>query len=79
MAYSNLFGSLGCTLIYLFQNGDLVAIGAQNGYFFLYSLEADKFVYAEKTHMGGIEGLIWRDNLICTCSSDNIINVIDIN
>jgi hypothetical protein len=60
------------------KDGDLAAIAAQNGFFFLYSLTLNKFIWAEKIHLGGIEGLVWKGNLICTCSSDNILNVIDL-
>jgi hypothetical protein len=36
-----------------------------------------KILYAEKIHMGGIEGLVWKKNLLCSCSSDNTINIIN--
>lgn len=66
------------TYLALQKDGDLVFIGAQNGYLFIYSFVEDRFIYAEKIHLGGIEGLVWKDNVVCTCSSDNILNILTI-
>ncbi|KAM3128531.1 hypothetical protein pb186bvf_019374 [Paramecium bursaria] len=66
------------TLTYMgFQNGgSILAIGAQNGYLFLYCIKEQRFIFAQKVHMGGIEGLAIKQNKVATCSSDNSVNVI---
>lgn len=57
---------------------NLIAIGAQNGYFFVYDLDKNDFIVVKKIHMGGIEGLIMRNDIIATCSSDDTINITQI-
>ncbi|KAL4479808.1 hypothetical protein ABPG73_018029 [Tetrahymena malaccensis] len=64
------------TYLALEDGGTRVAIGSQNGYFFIYDLLEKQFKYSEKIHMGGIEGLVWKKSKIFTCSSDCCINVI---
>ncbi|CAD8205634.1 unnamed protein product [Paramecium octaurelia] len=67
------------TLTYMSVYQNLIAIGCQNGYFFLYDQEKGDFVFVQKTHMGGIEGLVMNSKYIATCSSDDCVNVIRIN
>lgn len=69
------------TLTYLAlepQAGTRVAIGSQNGYLFIFDLVQGRFVYAEKVHLGGVEGLVWTNDMIITCSSDLTVNVLRI-
>lgn len=66
------------TLTYMCVREGKIAIGAQNGYFFLYSIDEGRYLFADKLHMGGIEGLAWRGKRIATCSSDEAINVIEL-
>ncbi|EGR31109.1 hypothetical protein IMG5_117520 [Ichthyophthirius multifiliis] len=54
------------TYLSLENGGTRVAIG----YLFIYDLLNYEFQYCEKIHMGGIEGLIWKNNQIFTCSND---------
>ncbi|CAD8103641.1 unnamed protein product [Paramecium sonneborni] len=67
------------TLTYMSVFQNLLAIGCQNGYFFLYDQQQGDFIVAQKTHMGGIEGLVMNSKYIATCSSDDCVNVIKIN
>ncbi|KRX03871.1 WD40-repeat-containing domain [Pseudocohnilembus persalinus] len=66
------------TYLALEKNGKHLAIGGQSGYLFIYDIMEEKWVYAEKIHLGGIEGLIWKNNKIITCSSDCTINMFTI-
>lgn len=47
-----------------------MAVSSQNGYLFMFDLAQRKFVFSEKIHIPGIEGLIWEKGIIATCSSD---------
>ena len=53
-----------------------MAIGSQNGYLFIYDIVENKFIFTEKIHMGGIEGMIWKKDVLITCSSDLCVNII---
>jgi len=64
------------TYLSLEPNGTRLAVGAQNGYLFIYDIVNKKFEFSEKVHTGSIEGLDWKKNVLVTCSSDNTINVI---
>ncbi|EAS01161.2 WD domain, G-beta repeat protein (macronuclear) [Tetrahymena thermophila SB210] len=66
------------TYISLEENGTRVAVGSQNGYLFIIDLVQNKFIFAERVHLGGIEGVIWKKNKIFTCSNDCNINVINL-
>jgi WD40 repeat protein len=66
------------TYLALEPNGHRVAVGSQNGYLFIYDIFEKDLLYGEKIHLGGIEGLDWKGNKICTCSSDLCINIIEL-
>ncbi len=66
------------TYLALEPRGHRVAIGSQNGYLFVYDILERELVFGEKIHLGGIEGLDWRNGKVCTCSSDLCINLISI-
>ncbi|KAL4450886.1 hypothetical protein ABPG74_011728 [Tetrahymena malaccensis] len=66
------------TYISLEENGSRVAVGSQNGYLFVIDLVLKKFIFADRIHLGGIEGVIWKSNKIFTCSNDCSVNVINL-
>ena len=66
------------TYLALEPNGYRVAVGSQTGYLFIYDIRGKDLLFGEKIHLGGIEGLDWKDNKICTCSSDLCINIIEL-
>jgi hypothetical protein len=66
------------TYLALEEGGSRVAIGSQNGYLFIYDIKRERFEYAEKVHLGGVEGLVWAADKIITCSSDLAINIITV-
>jgi hypothetical protein len=53
-----------------------VAIGSQSGFLFIFDICSNKMVFAEKIHLGGIEGMDWRGNKLITCSSDLCICIV---
>lgn len=64
------------TYLALEPNGEFLAIVSQTGYLFLFDLSNQQFFYRNKIHLGGIEGLQWRNQMIVTCGSDNLVSVI---
>ncbi len=66
------------TLTYLAieQGGSRLAIGTQNGYLLVFDMLAEQFVFAEKLHLGGVEGLAFDHGRITTVSSDLVVNVV---
>ncbi|KAL4494969.1 hypothetical protein ABPG72_015669 [Tetrahymena utriculariae] len=66
------------TYLSLEEEGSRVAVGSQNGYLFVIDLILKKFIFAERVHLGGIEGVIWKKNKIFTCSNDCSVNVINL-
>lgn len=46
------------------------------GYLHIFDLRQRKFIFGEKVHMQGIEGLLWAGPSIYTCSSDMLISVV---
>ncbi len=44
---------------------------------FIYDLVENKFIFSENIHMGGIEGISWRGDILVTCSSDLTVNMIN--
>lgn len=66
------------TYLALENGGSRVAIGSQNGYLFIYDIKQDRFEFAEKVHLGGVEGLVWAGDKIITCSSDLAINIMTV-
>lgn len=59
------------TYMALEQGGRLLAVASQIGHLFVFDLLAQKLVFHEKIHLGGIEGLAMHKGIVYTCSSDN--------
>jgi len=64
------------TYLSLEKGGTRVAIGAQNGFLFIYDLLQKEFIFSERIHNGSVEGLDWRGNTVVTCSADNCISIV---
>ena len=72
------------------KGGTHVAIGAQNGFLFVYDLLNKEFLFAERIHngtflflsvylmviLGSVEGLDWKGDTVITCSADNSVSLI---
>jgi hypothetical protein len=70
------------TYISLEEGGTHLAVSTQNGYIIIFSLVTWTPVFCEKLHLGGIEGLCWKKNMLVACSSDlniTLIKSIDFN
>lgn len=63
------------TYLSLEEDGSHLAVSTQNGFVVIYSLVTWEIVFCEKIHLGGIEGLCWKGNMLVTCSSDLNIGV----
>ena len=61
------------------EDKNLLCVGTQAGYLIIYDFSQEKIKFMEKIHYGGIEGLVFENNMISTCGNDNIFNVIKIN
>lgn len=61
------------------KNKNLLCIGSQAGYLIIYNILEQKIKFLEKIHYGGIEGVVFENNIISTCGNDNAFNIIDIN
>ena len=61
------------------ENNNLLCVGAQAGYIIIYDIKDKKIKFLEKIHYGGIEGLVFENNIISTCGNDNTFNIIEIN
>ena len=57
----------------------LVCLGSQAGYLIIYDFLKKEIKFLEKIHFGGIEGIVFEDNIISTCGNDNVFNIIEIN
>ena len=70
-----------CSFNHCDKNSDnnLLCIGTQAGYLIIYDLLEQKIKFLEKIHYGGIEGVVFENNIISTCGNDNVFNVIEIN
>eukprot|EP01017_Pseudomicrothorax_dubius_P021253 TRINITY_DN22936_c0_g1_i1.p1 TRINITY_DN22936_c0_g1~~TRINITY_DN22936_c0_g1_i1.p1 ORF type:complete len:150 (-),score=24.82 TRINITY_DN22936_c0_g1_i1:43-450(-) len=66
------------TYLALEEGGENLGIGAQNGFFFLFNIPRRTFLFSNKIHLGGIEGLSYRNGKFAVCSSDNSISVISV-
>jgi len=69
------------TLTYmgLEKGGRRVACAAQNGFLFVYDLKKKEFEFAERVHLGSIEGLKWGEKgKLVTCAADLTIQVTEI-
>ena len=60
------------------ENNNLLCVGAQAGYIIIYDIKDKKIKFLEKIHYGGIEGLVFENNIISTCGNDNTFNIIEI-
>ena len=61
------------------KNNNLLCVGAQAGYLIIYDIEEKKIKFLEKIHYGGIEGVVFENNIISTCGNDNVFNILEIN
>ena len=61
------------------NNNNLLCIGVQSGYLIIYDITDKKIKFLEKIHYGGIEGVVFENNVISTCGNDNVFNIIEIN
>ena len=61
------------------ENRNLLCVGTQAGYLIIYDINEKNIKFMEKTHYGGIEGVVFENNIISTCGNDNIFNIIEIN
>ena len=61
------------------NNNNLLCIGTQAGYLIIYDLSEKKIQFLDKIHYGGIEGVVFENNIISTCGNDNAFNIIEIN
>jgi len=61
------------------ENKNLICIGTQAGYLIIYDISEKNIKFMEKIHYGGIEGVVFENNIISTCGNDNIFNIIKIN
>lgn len=66
------------TYIALEENGTHLACSTQNGFIVIFDLQTNKPMFCEKVHMGGIEGLCWKGNLLVSCASDLNLTIIKI-
>ena len=58
---------------------NFLCLGTQAGYLIIYDYLKKDIIFLEKIHYGGIEGLVFENNIISTCGNDNIFNIIQIN
>lgn len=63
------------TYLALEPNGKRVAIGSQNGYLFIFDILSKELLFGEKIHLGGVEGMDWRNGRLITCSSDLCVSI----
>ena len=61
------------------ENKNLLCVGTQAGYLIIYDITEKNIKFMEKIHYGGIEGVVFENNIISTCGNDNIFNIIEIN
>lgn len=73
------------TYLSLEENGDRVASVTQNGYLILWRLKLNKsqveyeLLFNEKVNCGGIEGLVWKQDILCIVGSDLNILIVTFN
>jgi WD40 repeat protein len=63
------------TYISLEEDGAHLAVSTQNGFVVIYSLVTWEVVFCEKIHLGGVEGLCWKGDMLVSCASDLNIGV----
>ena len=61
------------------QNKNLLSVGTQAGYLIIYDISEKRIRFLEKIHYGGIEGVVFENNIISTCGNDNVFNIMEIN
>ena len=61
------------------QNKNLLSVGTQAGYLIIYDISEKRIRFLEKIHYGGIEGVVFENNIISTCGNDNAFNIMEIN
>ena len=54
----------------------LLCLGTQAGYLIIYDFMKKKIKFLEKIHYGGIEGVVFENNIISTCGNDNVFNIL---
>ena len=57
---------------------NLLCLGTQAGYLVVCDFIKKEIKFLEKIHYGGIEGIVFENNMISTCGNDNIFNIIEI-
>ena len=60
------------------DENNLLCLGTQAGYLIIYDFIKKEIKFLEKIHYGGIEGIVFENNMISTCGNDNIFNIIAI-
>ena len=60
------------------DESNLLCLGTQAGYLIIYDFVKKEIKFLEKIHYGGIEGVVFENNIISTCGNDNIFNIIEI-
>ena len=68
-----------CSFNHCEKNKNLICLGTQAGYLIIYDILEKKMVFLEKIHYGGIEGVVFENNIISTCGNDNAFNFLEIN
>ncbi len=63
--------------IFYIKNGTKLFVGSITGILYIYELLQKQIIFSKRLHMGGIEGLIFYNGKLITCSSDNCLNIID--
>ena len=63
-----------------FKNNEnnLLCLGTQAGYLIIYDFVKNEIKFLEKIHHGGIEGIVFENNIISTCGNDNVFNIIEL-
>ena len=59
------------------EDNNLLCLGTQAGYLIIYDYIHKKIKFLEKIHYGGIEGVVFENNVISTCGNDNVFNIIE--
>ena len=60
------------------NENNLLCLGTQAGYLIIYDFIKKEIIFLEKIHYGGIEGVVFENNIISTCGNDNVFNIIEL-
>ena len=60
------------------DKNNLLCLGTQAGYLIIYDFIRKEIKFMEKIHYGGIEGVVFENNIISTCGNDNVFNIIEL-